>query len=283
MDPLDPYGLGYRDVDGDPHTAFLVSNMDATAEWQATRRLRAWERRHLGLVAGERLLDVGCGLGDAALLLARDLGATGELVGVDASAAMLEVARQRSSEAPCAVRFLVGDARSLEQVGDSFDAVRSERTLQWVPDPETVVAGFARVLRSGGRLSLIDTDWSTLRLDVGDPKITKVVRDGLRFERNRPSNVGRRLAELAEAAGFEVTTKTTETQTWMGWNPDDSPAPDGCFSMRSLAEDLVEAGQLESGAVRRFVETIHEAARSRRFVMSLTMHAVVAVLHPSRV
>lgn len=278
MDPSDPYGLGYHDVDGDPHTAVLVSNMDATAEWQATRRLRVWERQHLGLVDGERLLDVGCGLGDAAITLASDLGTTGELVGVDASAAMLEVARQRSSDAPCAVRFLVGDARSLEQADDSFDVIRSERTLQWVPDPEIVVSGFARVLRPRGRLSLIDTDWSSLRLEVGDPEITKVVRDGLRVERNRPSNVGRRLAELAESAGLEVTKQTAETQIWTRWDPDESPAPDGCFSMTTLAEDLVKAGQLESGAVRRFVETIHEAARSQRFAMSLTMHAMVAVL-----
>lgn len=278
MDPSDPYGLGYHDVDGDPHTAVLVSNIDATAEWQATRRLRVWERQHLGLVDGERLLDVGCGLGDAAITLASDLGTTGELVGVDASAAMLEVARQRSSDAPCAVRFLVGDARSLEQADDSFDVIRSERTLQWVPDPEIVVSGFARVLRPRGRLSLIDTDWSSLRLEVGDPEITKVVRDGLRVERNRPSNVGRRLAELAESAGLEVTKQTAETQTWTRWDPDESPAPDGCFSMTTLAEDLVKAGQLESGAVRRFVETIHEAARSQRFAMSLTMHAMVAVL-----
>jgi SAM-dependent methyltransferase len=278
MDPSDPYGLGYHDVDGDPHTAVLVSNMDATSEWQATRRLRVWERQHLGLVDGERLLDVGCGLGDAAITLASDLGTTGELVGVDMSAAMLEVARRRSRDAPCAVRFLVGDARSLEQADDSFDVIRSERTLQWVPDPEIVVSGFARVLRPKGRLSLIDTDWSSLRLEVGDQEITKVVRDGLRVERNRPSNVGRRLAELAESAGLEVTKQTAETQTWTRWDPDESPAPDGCFSMTSLAEDLVKAGQLESGAVRRFVETIHEAARSQRFAMSLTMHAMVAVL-----
>lgn len=278
MEPSAPYSLGYRDVDGDPHTAILTSSMDATTQWRATQRLRAWERQHLRLIEGERLLDVGCGLGDAGIALARDLGTTGELVGVDTSLAMLEVARQRSGEARCAVWFLVGDARSLEQTDDSFDAVRSERTLQWVPDPEAVVAGFARVLRPGGRLSLIDTDWSTLRLDVGDPEITNAVRDGLRVERNRPSNVGRRLADLTEAAGLEVRTTTTETQTWTRWNPDRSPAPEGCFSMASLAQDLVEAGLLEPGAVRRFVETIHEAARSQRFEMSLTMHAVIAVL-----
>ncbi|MEN8239745.1 MAG: methyltransferase domain-containing protein [Actinomycetota bacterium] len=278
MESSDPYGLGYHDVDGDPHKTVLVSNMHATAEWQATKRLRAWERRHLGLIDGERLLDVGCGLGDAAISLATSLGTTGELVGVDASSAMLVVARQRSSEAPCAVRFSVGDARSLKEADDSFDAVRSERTLQWLPDPKIVVAGFARVLRSGGRMSLIDTDWSTLRLDVGNPQITRAVRDGLRVERNRSSNVGRRLAELADAAGLEVVAATKEAQTWTRWNPDESPAPDGCFSMTSLAEDLVERGQLEASAVSQFVETIHEAARTQRFAMSLTMHAVVAVL-----
>ena len=278
MDRSDSHGLGYRNVDGDPHAAVLASTMDATAEWRATQRLREWERQHLGLVEGERLLDVGCGLGDAGIALAEDLGTTGELVGVDASTAMLEVARKRSGEAPCAVWFLVGDARSLELADDSFDAVRSERTLQWVPDPEVAVAGFARVLRPRGRLSLIDTDWSTLGLHVGDPEITRAVRDGLRVERHRPSNVGRRLAELAEAAGLEVTTTTTETHTWTRWNPDRSPAPDGCFSMSNLAHDLVEAGLIEPGAVRRFVETIHEAARSQRFEMSLTMHAVIAVL-----
>lgn len=278
MDSSDAHGLGYHDVDGDPDTAVLLSNMDATAEWPATRRLRAWERRHLGLVEGERLLDVGCGLGDAVISLGSDLGTTGEVVGVDASTAMLEVARQRASDAPCTFRFLVGDARSLALAGDSFDAVRSERTLQWVPDPEVAVAGFAQVLRSRGRLSLIDTDWSSLRLDVGDPEITKVVRAGFVVERNRPSNVGRRLGDLAEVAGFDVTMKTSETQTWTRWNPDESPAPDGCFSMTSLAEDLVETGLLESDDVRRFVETIHEAARNHRFAMSLTMHAMVAVL-----
>lgn len=277
MGSPDAYGLGYHDVDGDPHTAVLVANTDAIAEWRATQRLRAWERQHLELVEGERLLDVGCGRGEAAISLGFDLGATGELVGVDASAAMLEVARRRSSEVPCAARFSVGDARALDETDWSFDVVRSERTLQWLPEPERVVAEFVRVLRPGGRLSLTDTDWSTLHLDVGDPQITRMVRDGLRVERNRPSNVGRRLAELASAAGCEVTTETTETQIWTRWNPDEFPAPDGCFSMASLAEDLVETGQLESDAVSAFVDDIHEAARRKKFEMSLTMYAVVAV------
>ncbi len=278
MNASDKYGLGYRDVDGDPHTPILVSSMDATAGWQATLDLRAWERSNLALVDGERLLDVGCGTGDAAIALAHDLGSAGELVGLDASSTMIEVARKRSVGAPCDVRFAVGDARRLDEADGSFDAVRSERTLQWLLEPGVAVAEFGRVLRPGGRLSLIDTDWSTLRLDVGNQRISTLVREGVRLERKRASNVGRRLPELAVAAGFSVLGTTRATQTWTEWRPDESPAPDGFHSMTSLAEGLVDTGHLDSDAAHWFVDTIESEARNGKFTLSLTMHAMIAVL-----
>ena len=83
------HALGYEQVDDDPHVGVLIATMDDTADWQATQQLRDWERSQLSLRPGQRLLDVGCGLGDAALSLAEDLGTGGEIVGVDASAAMI--------------------------------------------------------------------------------------------------------------------------------------------------------------------------------------------------
>ena len=277
MGSTDPHRLGYRDVDERADTSALIANMDSTSKWEATQRLRRWEADELGLTEGERLLDVGCGPGDAALSLAAFLGRTGELVGIDASAAMINMARTRSAKTPCAVRFSVGDAQSLSEADVSFDVVRSERTLQWLPDPGNAVAEFARVLRSKGRLSLIDTDWSTLHLDVSHPEITVMIHRALETERNRPSNIGRRLTQLADAAGFRVVATTTAIQTWADWNPDETPAPDGCFSIQSLADDLVDAGELECDARDWFVDTICKAARSKRFEMSLTMHGLIAI------
>jgi SAM-dependent methyltransferase len=270
------YGLGYERVDDDRNVPFLVATMDATSRWDAIRRLRAWERDQLGLRTGERLLDVGCGPGDAALALAADLGATGEVVGIDVSAAMLAVARDRASSAPCPVRFSIGDALDLDEPDGSFDAVRSERTLQWLADPEAAINEMARVLRPGGRIALIDTDWSTLGLDVGDDEVTAVVREAMRSERGRPSHVGSRLGRLVRAAGLGGVAEKEATHVWVHWDPDESPAPAGCFSMRSLADDLVEAGQLDRGGTDQFVATIHDAARKGRFSMALTMFAVVA-------
>jgi SAM-dependent methyltransferase len=276
MGTEDTHALGYQRVDDDPNVAVLLATMEGTARWDATRRLRSWERDQLGLTSGERLLDVGCGLGEAALALAEDLGYRGAVVGIDVSEQMLRGARMNARSARCRVRFTVGDACFLDEPDDSFDAARSERTLQWLADPAAAVAEMVRVVRPGGRVSLIDTDWSTFTIDVRDDVLAALVHDGLRTERHRPSNIGRRLHDLARAAGCVPLAATEATQTWTTWDPDQSPAPLGCFSMESLADDLVANARLASADRRRFVSTIHDAARRGRFSMRLTMFAVVS-------
>lgn len=272
----DAHGLGYRQVDDSRHVAALLTAMEVTAAWESTGHLRAWERGQLRLSHGQRLLDVGCGLGEAALALADDVGSAGEVVGIDASTAMVAAARVRADAAGVAARFQVGDAARIGEPDDAFDAVRCERTLQWTPDPAAAVTEMARVLRPDGLLSLIDTDWSTFTVDVGDAGLAAIVRDAMAIERNRPSNVGRRLGALASASGLEIVATTTATHRWVDWDPDASPAPDGCFSMASLAADLVEAGHLPVEDAGRFVERVHTAARERRLDMTLTSFAVVA-------
>ena len=99
----------------------------------------------------------------------------------------------------------------------------------------------------------------------------------MRTERNRASNVGRRLHDLVDAAGCVPLARTEATQTWTAWDPDESPAPLGCFSMESLADDLIDRGRLATADRGRFVSTVHDAARRSQFVMTLTMFGVVAV------
>jgi SAM-dependent methyltransferase len=272
----DAHRLGYHGVDDDSNVDVLVAAMEETANWDATRRLRAWERDRLALTPGERLLDVGCGLGEAALALAGDLGDQGEIVGIDMSEEMLRRARSAAGSAGCHVRFTAGDAASLDERDDSFDAARSERTMQWLASPEAAVAEMVRVVRPGGRISLIDTDWSTFSIDAGDDVLAELVRAAMRTERARPSNVGRRLHQLLAGAGCEPVARAEATQTWTTWNPGDSPAPPGCFSMDSLVDDVVAVHGLPPADGPRLLATIVAAARRGEFSMRLTLFAVVA-------
>ncbi|HZT66573.1 MAG TPA: methyltransferase domain-containing protein [Acidimicrobiales bacterium] len=278
MNPEQTHALGYGRVDDDPNVSVLLGTMDETGRWEATLQLRRWEQEQLRLRPGQRLLDVGCGLGDAAVALAGDLGDTGLAVGVDLSVAMVVGARSRSRVRHRSARFAVGDAHRLAAPDRCFDVVRSERTLQWVASPETAVAEMVRVLRPGGLLSLIDTDWSTFAIDVGDSSFAQRVHDAMQVERRRPSTIGSRLVDLIRDAGLLVVGQTTATQRWTSWNPDESPTPEGCFSMSSLAEDLVDVGELDKCDVDQFVSTIHTAARAGRFSMALTIFGAVAVI-----
>lgn len=265
---------GYQQVDADPDPGALLESMVVTAAWPATVDLRTWERDRLALAPGERLLDVGCGLGEAARSLAVDLGPTGEVLGLDTSTAMLGAART-SWDVECLAHFALGDAMALGVPSGAFDAARAERVLQWLPDPHSALTELARVLRPGARVSLIDTDWGSLRLDIGDEALTAAVERTMAVERHRPSRVGRRLVDLARAAGFRDVETTRATQVWSDWDPDTSPAPDGCFSMRGLGEDMIDARELDPTDLEGFVAAAHGAARDGRFAMSLTMHAVV--------
>jgi trans-aconitate methyltransferase len=102
----------------------------------------------LELRGTEDVLDVGCGTGHmASILRART---TGAIVGVDPSAEMIAVARERALPG---VRFEVQGAEELDAIAQ-FDAVTSNSALQWFRDPEGALLRMAWALRPGGRLAL---------------------------------------------------------------------------------------------------------------------------------
>jgi len=116
---------------------------------------RRWRRRAAQLTrarTGDKVLDVCTGTGALAALLRRRVGASGEVVGVDITEAMLEVARARSPE----VSFLVADACDLPFPGASFDAATMAFGLRNISDRQMALNELARVLRPGGRAVILE-------------------------------------------------------------------------------------------------------------------------------
>jgi len=103
-----------------------------------------------------RILDVGTGTGFLALILA-ELGH--EVVGVDLSRGMLEVAREKVRKAGIDVEFRLGDAENLPFSDASFDAVICRHLLWTLPDPQKAIREWSRVVRGGGKVVAIDGRW----------------------------------------------------------------------------------------------------------------------------
>src|SRR3954463_9263586 len=103
------------------------------------------------IARGERVLDVACGTGNAALLAA---AAGARVHGLDAAPRLIEVARARAAEAGLDAEFVVGDALDLPFDDGVFDAVVSGFGVIFVPDPARAIAEIVRVLAPGGRALL---------------------------------------------------------------------------------------------------------------------------------
>jgi SAM-dependent methyltransferase len=105
------------------------------------------------------MLDIGCGSGATTLELGRRVTGSGLVTGVDLSAPMLELARQRAAEAGLDhVRFVHGDAAAtplVEIAGGPLDGAFSRFGVMFFPDPVAAFAHVAEALRPGGRVAFV--------------------------------------------------------------------------------------------------------------------------------
>ena len=138
----------------------LGAGFDGTLYAAATGHHRAHDGEvldGLDLAPGDRVLDVGCGVGDLTLALWEAVQPGGTVVGLDVSASVLERAAAAAGDRP-GLSWVRAPAQDVARAAgpDSADAVVSVATLHWVPggDQQQVLAGIARVLRPGGRLRL---------------------------------------------------------------------------------------------------------------------------------
>jgi len=107
--------------------------------------------------AGERVVDCGSGAGADALIAARLVGPTGQVIGVDMTPEMLATARANAAEAGVtSVEFREGLLEALPVPTGWADVVISNGVLNLVPDKAAALAEMCRVLRPGGRLLAAD-------------------------------------------------------------------------------------------------------------------------------
>lgn len=183
---------------------------------EAARRLEAiyttpdvvaQRRRVLAAMAldeGERVLDVGVGPGLLAHDMAAAVGAAGAVSGVDVSDSMLAMARRRSPpQAGAPMEFVHAQADALPYPGASFDAAVSTQVYEYVEDVPRALAEVHRVLRPGGRVAILDTDWDSIVCHSPDPQQTRRVLDAWE-EHLVDARLPRRLPGLLSAAGFAL-------------------------------------------------------------------------------
>lgn len=170
--------------------------------WQATARVFKQQSFEMaGLAPGRRILDLGCGTGEDALAMARQLGGSGEIVGVDRSPRRVEEARRRAEGTGLPVRFEVADPTALSFPDNSFDGCRADGLFQHLSHPEDALVELVRVSRPGAPVVVTDPDYGTSILDLDDRTTAGKVQAFLAGLQVNPWS-GRRLPGMFRRAGL---------------------------------------------------------------------------------
>src|SRR4051812_13187241 len=128
---------------------WMTGSYDVFSRYMEPGAEKFFER--LGLTPGTRLLDVGCGSGQLALIAARK---GMEVTGCDIATNWLEMARGRAEAEGLPVVFEEGDAESLPYDNGAFDAVVSLVGAMFAPRPSLVAEELTRVCRPGGMIAM---------------------------------------------------------------------------------------------------------------------------------
>jgi ubiquinone/menaquinone biosynthesis C-methylase UbiE len=243
----------------------LVEVLDLIAAKPAVQSLKAWALTALAPAPGEAALDVGCGTGEDVLAFAGLVGPTGRAVGVEPSPGLRAEAMKRTADS---VELVDGDASALPFAAGTFDVVRCERVLQHIGEPETAVGELVRVLKPGGRIALIDTDWQTAILHPADPDVLERMVANFLSQAANPYS-GRRLRGLLAGAGLTIQDETAAT-----WIEPQSGATGEFVAM--MASTSAAAGAITQEEADRFFAGVADAAERGAFHLSLTMYAVAA-------
>jgi SAM-dependent methyltransferase len=157
-------------------------------------------RAALALQPGERVLDIGSGPGMLAAEMADEVGPSGHIDGVDPSDSMLAIARRHDSR----IDYHAGDALTRPVPDEYFDVAVCTQVYEYVPEIGPALAEARRVLRPGGRLVVLDTDWDSIVWHTRDRERMERVLAAWNEHLADPY-LPRRLPGLFRAAGLEPT------------------------------------------------------------------------------
>lgn len=190
---------GFRDP-GQAAAAALTAFLEEADRLPGIRTIQRAMRRALAPWPGARLLDAGCGIGLETIRLADDHPEI-HVTGLDRNADLIAAAARRAGPQRQNLAWVHADLADPELPAASFDLIRTERVLMYLPGPsfDQGVGALLRQLRPGGRLALFELDYGATILAPGpDHALTRTLTAVLEASLPQPW-AGRRLpAVLAE-------------------------------------------------------------------------------------
>lgn len=265
---MDSFASGFAGVDGAGDARSFVTYLDLIHSMPFFQECKHQSYQKLAIRPGASVLEIGCGNGVDAAILAGMAGPTGQVIGIDVSSTMLTSARTRDCTGSTVPGYALCDASNLAFSDEIFDGVRADRVLQHTKDPSVVIREMARVTRKAGKIVVFEPDWETFVLWPGEREVTRKI---LNFWCDHiPTGwAGRCLYTGFSAAGLsdvEVTPVSLVINSL--------PLARRIFDLETTATLAVQAGIVSSRQAESWAEEHSRADAAGHFFSSLTFYLV---------
>jgi ubiquinone/menaquinone biosynthesis C-methylase UbiE len=260
---------GFTDVDSseDKGAYFdCLTLLDSLAYYRECK-LKSYEL--LQLAPGMTVLEAGCGLGDDALRIAKLIMPGGKVIGLDASAAMIEKARSQKQAGELPAEFHVGDVKALPFSDNSFARCRIDRVLQHIGQPQKAIAELVRVLKPDGLLVAYDNDWETFTITSKCVEITRTIE---KLWRDSFTNcrIGSHLSNYFHSSGL------SDVGIYPGISViEDFETADKVYNLQETVQKAVAGGRISAAQGRGWIEELIHRTATGNFRAELTSYTVV--------
>lgn len=219
----------------------------------------------VGIPSGASCLDVGCGGGDVSIELARRVGASGRVTGVDLDETKIQIAREEAEQHGLTqVSFDVRDVTAWEPDAQ-FDVVYARFLLTHLSHPGPLVAAFRRHLRPGGVVIVEDIDFRGHFAEPECPALTRFVELYSASVRRRGAdpNIGPRLPALLRDGGFaDVHLRLAHPVAMQG-----GIKLLTCITLESIADAVVKDGLITDAELRKTIDELRAFAADPHTVL----------------
>ena len=143
---------------------------------------------------GESILDIGCGTGFLTFDMAPIVGESGYILALDPKPSMVEATKDRCAGF-CQIEVKQGDITSIPSSKTQFDLVTCTQVLLYVENIDKALSEMFRVLKPGGRIAILETDWQSVVINSGFPELTRTIIDAWDTTVSSP-NLPKKLTKL---------------------------------------------------------------------------------------
>ncbi len=222
----------------------------------------------MNLHSDSTVADVACGLGFDLLKL-HHLVPRGVVTGFDISEEFVTAARHLVASHE-SVRVVQGDIHRIDCDDNSFDAVRIDRSLQHIEQPDAAISEMARIVREGGTMVAAEPDWSSYHLASDNAKVSAVIESEFGSTFRNPA-IGRQLVDML-SEHVDISHHSVHPILLRRFSD-----AEAIFDIAQSVERCCEKSLIATADGQAFLEHLSERSKNGTFFALLCIHVVSGV------